>query len=665
MKMEAPDTDLLLKFASELIAVTDFTGVLDRFLQAIGRRCTADWAGVFLHSDGEYAWELSGIWSRNSQSQTTIPSRVESPTVLEHELSQNGSMLFRLFEDTLETEGLLFVLRGSDHIDADWNDADMNFLRHASEILGRALEQNRRTDEFRVLFDDVQSQLEKWHRAEEEKILLVTAVDQAVDMIIMTDDSGKILYVNPSFEVSTGYKHMEVFGRHLSLLESNSKPTRSIAKMMETILTGREWSGTLSLTCKDGSGLEAEASISPIRNENGEITNFVSVQHDVSREIELRHQLEEARKLESIGALAGGIAHDFNNLLTPIIGYSELTMEYVEDNHLALQNLQRILKTANRAKALVKQILTFSLQGTHPIAPIYIQPVIREAVSLLKVSTSDSIQVRLEIEEDCGMVFGETTQMHQVLMNLLKNAVDAMEGEKGVLTISLAEVFLTEKDMVRLKVNLPPNRYVRISVRDTGKGMDPAIKERIFEPYFSTKEPGKGTGMGLSVLYGIVIGYGGDIRIESEPGIGSEFSIYLPRVEGAEQLQTDSTAKKANIMYVDDDELIADLVRNMLEGLGYYATIEITGEGALATFKGDPDSYDCIITDYTMPGMNGRSLAEEIHRIRSDIPVLLCSGFSEAYTDQEETQGEFHGIIVKPIAVDALAESIEKALSGG
>lgn len=662
MKMDLHDAELLLEFASDAIAVSNFTGVFEEFLEKIGTRYSADVVGVFLRSEIDSTWKLDNVWSSGRVSPQVYPSSVESPGVLEQELNAKGSVLFRHFEETREVEGFLFVWNGVDHF--QWDEADREFLRRASIIFGRALEQDRHTTELRALFDDVQSQLERWHRAEEEKILLVTAVDQAVDMIIMTDDSGKILYVNPSFEVSTGYQHMEVFGRHLSFLESHSDPCGSIAKMMETILTGREWSGTLSLNRKDGSQLEVEASISPIRNEHGVITNFVSVQHDVSREVELRHQLEEARKLESIGALAGGIAHDFNNLLTPIIGYSELTMDYVESNPLALQNLQRILKTANRAKALVKQILTFSLQGTQPIAPIYIQPVIREALRLLKVSMPDSIEVRLDIEEDCGMVFGEATQMHQVLMNLLMNAVDAMEGEKGVLTIALDEVFLVKKDMARLKVNLPPNRYVRISVKDTGKGMDPATKERIFEPYFTTKDPGKGTGMGLSVLYGIVIGYGGDIRIESEPGMGTEFSIYLPKVERSPQIEAVDPPKKANIMYVDDDALIADLVRNMLEGLGYYATIENTGESALATFKRDPDAFDCIITDYTMPGMNGRFLAEEIHHVRADIPVLLCSGFSEPYTDQEKSKNVFHGIILKPIAVDALAEAIEKALSG-
>ena len=378
----------------------------------------------------------------------------------------------------------------------------------------------------------------------------------------------------------------------------------------------------------------------------------------------LEEELQQAQKMEAIGTLAGGIAHDFNNVLYSIIGYTELTMDDVPEGSLAQKNLTEVLKGALRAKDMVRQILAFSRKDDIQKKPVKIQPVVKEALKLLRASIPTTIEIRQSIDEDCGPVLAASTQIHQVVMNLATNAYQAMQEKKGLLELTLMEEEIGSDDSCP---DLPPGTYLKLTVSDTGHGMNSEVMKKIFDPYFSTKGPGEGTGMGLAVVHGIVKSHGGNITVYSKLGEGTIFHVYLPLIEAGPVEPKTVPAEPTptgteHILFVDDEEPIVRMMQQILERLGYQVTSRTSSVEALEAFKAKPDEYDLVITDMTMPNMTGVELAPRLREIRSDIPIIMCTGFSETIDEDRAKNMGIPAYIMKPFLIDEIAKTIRKVL---
>ena len=378
------------------------------------------------------------------------------------------------------------------------------------------------------------------------------------------------------------------------------------------------------------------------------------------------NQLQQVMKLQAIGTLAGGIAHDFNNILFPIVGYTELTMDDIPEDSPSRKNLEEVLKATKRAKKLVQQILTFSRQNDQECKPLRVQTIIKEALNLLRATIPSSIEIHSLIEEDCGLVKGDPTQLHQIIMNLGTNAYHAMQETGGELGVILKETNISYEQTLQM-VGMKVGRHLELTVKDTGHGMTPQILERIFEPYYTTKEQGKGTGLGLSVIHGIIKNYGGDISVCSQPGVGSTFKVYLPIIDHIdleiESVETGSTTNGSErILLIDDEEQIIDIERRILERLGYTVTPITDSETALEEFNARPEAFDLVITDMTMPKITGDRLAQRLMDINPQIPVILCTGFNEAITEEKALSMGIDKFVMKPIVKDELAYTVRAVL---
>lgn len=405
---------------------------------------------------------------------------------------------------------------------------------------------------------------------------------------------------------------------------------------------------------------------SQLMKANEELTFEIEAHRRAEEEkIGLEHQLRQAQKMEAIGTLAGGIAHDFNNILSPIIGYTDMILDDLQKNSPIKNKIEQIYIAATRAKELVRHILTFSRQTEQEFTPVDIQPIIKETLKLLRASLPSTIEIKQRIDMNCGLVLADPVQIHQVIMNLCTNAFHAMRGKGGTLGVEIAEVEISIADCISLKLN--PGLYARISVSDTGHGIPASIMERIFEPYFTTKAPGEGTGLGLSVVHGIVKSYNGDIKIYSEPGKGTTINIYLPCIEAdssiPEKLASEVISSgKERILLVDDEEYIITMMKEMLERLGYHITAYTSSRKARDEFRTNPYTYDLVITDQTMPNMTGIELAEEFMRIRPNMPIIICTGFSEILSEEKAKVIGIREYVSKPVVKREISKAIRNAL---
>ena len=377
-------------------------------------------------------------------------------------------------------------------------------------------------------------------------------------------------------------------------------------------------------------------------------------------------QLQQVMKLQAIGTLAGGIAHDFNNILFPIVGYTELTMDDLPEDSQAHQNLEEVLKATNRAKELVQQILTFSRQSGKERKPLKVQYLIKEVLKLLRATIPTSIEIISRIDKNCGAIMGDPTQIHQVIMNLCTNAYHAMQDIGGRLEVSLEEIDLSYQEATE-RVGMKHGRHLRLTVKDSGHGMEPEVLERIFEPYYTIKKQGKGTGLGLSVIHGIVKNHGGDISVNSRPGIGSTFSVLLPVIDDVdivtEENKSPATTKgHERILLIDDEEQIIDIGQRLLERLGYKVTCKTDSQEALEEFAAQPERFDLVITDMTMPKLTGDQLARKMMEINPRVPVVLCTGFNETIDEEKALAMGIEKFIMKPMVKDELANTIRTVL---
>ncbi len=409
------------------------------------------------------------------------------------------------------------------------------------------------------------------------------------------------------------------------------------------------------------------------RDETGRVIGTRAMFLDVSarRQAEEEAQrlsaaLEQAQKMESIGTLAGGIAHDFNNILAGIMGYAELALADAAPENPQRGMLEAILHGGQRARDLVRQILTFSRQDQREPKPLELGPVVVEALQLMRSSLPSTIEIRQEIAADLGHVLADPTHIHQILMNLCANAAYAMEEAGGVLQVDLDQVALGADDRQRYP-ELPPGDYLRLRVSDNGCGMPAHFLKHIFEPYFTTKEQGQGTGLGLAVVHGLVKGYGGGVTVTSAPGRGTTFAVLLPcrQEAGAPTVEADSRLPggRERILLVDDEPFVLDIARQMLSRLGYAVETCTNGAQALERFHATPAAFDLVISDMTMPGLTGDRLAAELERIRPDIPVILCTGFSQRLMARDRTCAAVKTVLTKPLRYADLAQEVRKALS--
>ncbi|MDK9706554.1 MAG: transporter substrate-binding domain-containing protein [Desulforhopalus sp.] len=426
------------------------------------------------------------------------------------------------------------------------------------------------------------------------------------------------------------------------------------------------------IICADGEIRTIIVHIRIVKDQNGRTVKSYGANQDVTelRRVEneneqLQKQLQQAQKMEAIGTLAGGIAHDFNNILGAILGYAEMAKDGSPEGSMVASDIDQVIKASTRAKDLVKQILDFSRHSNTGRIPVQPAVIILEAIKMLRSSLPATIAIHHDIDREVGFIKADPTQIHQILMNLCTNAFHAMEETGGTLTISLRKRSLEEGDLPG-ESHIPPGDFLEMSVEDTGAGISAELKEKIFEPYFTTKEVGKGTGMGLAIIHGIVTGYGGFVTCQSQPGEGSIFRVFLPVTAEAE-LQGSALPEPAkpgseHILFVDDEEALAKMGKIMFERLGYRVTMRTSSIEALATFAGDPDSFDLVITDQTMPGMIGSTLARKILQIKPGMPIILCTGYSNQISEEKAGSFGIKGFAMKPLAKQEIALLIRKAL---
>jgi len=486
------------------------------------------------------------------------------------------------------------------------------------------------------------------------------------------DENGNFIEVNETWLNILGYKREEVIGKNFGEFlhpdwKDHFKENFPRFKAIGEIL-GVEF----EMVKKDGSLILVSYHGKIEHHQDGSfkqthcIFRNITDQKRVEKEKEkLESQLQQAQKMESIGTLAGGIAHDFNNILFPIIGLSELLLEDLPRGSVKHENVQEIFKAGKRGADLVKQILTFSRQSEHRMIPIRVQQILKEAITLCRATIPSNIEINQDIQMDCGLAMADPIQIHQVAMNLITNAYHAVEKEVGKISVELKEKTIGENDLS--DSTLEPGRYAMLSVSDTGGGIDPAVLDKIFDPYFTTKKQGKGTGLGLSVVYGIVEEHKGYINVNSEVGKGTTFHVYLPLMEkpteylSVEKVEKYSTGNE-RILLVDDEESIVQMLSQSLERLGYMVTCHNSSNDALNRFKANPDDFDLVVTDMTMPNMTGDQLAKEVMSIKLSIPVIICTGFSERINQEKAEAVGIKGFLMKPVVMSEMAQMIRKVL---
>jgi PAS domain S-box-containing protein len=502
----------------------------------------------------------------------------------------------------------------------------------------------------------------------ESQQLLEQTFSSLKDAIFVIDlPKRKILNCNSAACEIFGYDRNEMVGRKPDFLHVD-KDSADLFKA--EVRRATEGEGHLSvpefkMKCKDGTVIFTEHSVSSLRDDRGDCIGWVSLIRDISKRKELQRRLQQAQKMEAIGTLAGGIAHDFNNILTPVMMQAELALLEAAEGNPTRANLQEILEAGYRAKSLVKQILAFSRETENKRESLSITPIVKECLKLLRSTLPSTITIETHIDSEPGNVLADPTQVYQLLMNLCTNAAHAMRGQNGVLTVNVRETDITREN-ARRDLDLGPGKYVKLSVSDTGHGIDPHVRERIFEPYFTTKDRGEGTGLGLSTVHGIVTNYGGAVSFESEVGRGSTFAVYLPSIQrqipSTSPREIDLPGGNERILVVDDEDPMVKALGSTLKKLGYFVFATTSSMEALEEIKSNTVEYDLMITDQTMPNMTGIELARAALKESENLPIILCTGFSDQVDEEKAKQVGITKYLLKPILMKDMAHAIRAAL---
>lgn len=517
-----------------------------------------------------------------------------------------------------------------------------------------------------------QKLVEKALRESEERFR--TAYQTIPDPVtIIRAEDGRCIDINEGFTATTGWTREDVIGKTAKDINIWHNP-----KDREAFIEG---------ITKDGQIKNLEAKF---RLKNNDIISglfsakllmldekphILSITRDISElkkaqqeKEDLEIRLRQTQKMEAIGTLAGGIAHDFNNILAAIMGYSEMALMDIAEENPARDNIKQALHAALRARDLIKQILAFSRQTGNEPKALQFHQVVNEALKLIRASLPATVTIRQSIANQTDYVLADPIQMHQVIMNLCTNAHHAMADTGGELALTLDRVELGS-EMASKFPSLQSGSYLRLTVSDTGHGMDAKTIERIFDPYFTTKARGKGTGLGLAVVHGIIKNHGGAVVVKSEIGKGTTFEVLLPRATPEVQSELKETGAfqsgTENVLFVDDEKILTDLVKNMLEHLGYHVVAKTDSVEALEAFESEPDNYDLVITDMTMPKLTGDALAKKIKAIRSEIPIIICTGYSEVLNKAKAKSMGISGYLMKPISLKNLSDTIREVLEHG
>ncbi len=512
---------------------------------------------------------------------------------------------------------------------------------------------------FQGLIEDITERIEAQQAlvaAEREWRKIFDAIS---DIVTIQDRDMRIIRVNRAAGELFGLSPEEMTSRKCYQLFRGCDEPCPGCPALETIRDRRDHWGTIEHATL---GRIFQVSSAPILDDRGEMQYLVHIAKDITEKKQLEDKLFHASKMEAIGTLADGIAHDFNNILAAILGFAQLTMMQVEPESRPAGYLKQVIDASNRARDLVRQVLTFGSRGDSVRFPLSIVPVVRESLKLLRSSLPSTIGMQVRMEEDCGMVMANPTAIQQVVVNLCTNAAQAMAEEPGVLAVELCRRCLAEGE---IEPGGPAGNYVELTVSDTGRGMEPEVLEHIFEPYFTTRERGKSSGMGLALVHGIVQGCEGMIGVESVPGQGTTFRIYFPVVEEEPAHGEESAGRVGNggrILVVDDEPPLVELQSTILEQFGHGVTGATSGPEALEILRRDPEGFDLVITDQTMPRLTGMELAEAVRALRPDLPVLLCTGYGDILPEEEARRRGIWEILTKPVESAHLAAQVREVL---
>ena len=495
-------------------------------------------------------------------------------------------------------------------------------------------------------------------------------VESANSIILRWDKDGNILFLNRFGQLLFGFAEEEIVGKNVmgTIVPELESSGRDLRFMINDILRQPEkyLLNENENICRDGRRVYIQWTNRPIFDQQGNFLEILSVGTDITERKRLEIELRQAQKMEAIGTLAGGIAHDFNNILAAILGFAELAKLDEQQGGPVASHIQQIIKASKRAKGLVQQILSFSRKSRHEREPMQLQPRIKEGLKLLRASTPTTIELREEIDPECGTIQANPTQIHQVLLNLCTNAAHALEEKGGTCTVRLDSVLLSATDLAN-EPGLRPDLYLRLSVCDDGPGMQPEVAARIFEPYFTTKGEGKGSGMGLAVVYGIVKEHQGLIRVMSMPGEGTCVEVYFPQVAALPLAETEEAASLPRgceqLLVVDDEQPIIDVMRQSLEKLGYQVTATTDPREAVKLFRATPDRFDLLITDQTMPYLTGLQLAQELLALKPELPIILCTGYSSMVNEEKAHAAGIAAYAMKPVDSATMAQMVHTALA--
>lgn len=508
----------------------------------------------------------------------------------------------------------------------------------------------------------------KRKKTEIELTRLSTAVEQVAENIIITDDNGRIKYVNPAFERNTGYDLNQLSNKANRWLGADEREKKIYDDMLRRVKQGHVWTGRLTSRKKNNDIVIEDAIVSPIKSPSGRFIGYVSINRDVTLKAKYETQLRQSQKMEAIGTLAGGIAHDFNNILGVIIGCSELVKKALPQKDKAIQDIDQVLTAGLRAKSLVNQILTFSRREESRKTPLILPPFVKEVIKFLQATLPNYITIRFKQRVKSGMVLADPIQMQQILMNLCTNSSHAIGPNRGVIEVVLSEEDYTLAD--ERPPDLPPGSYVRLEVKDDGPGIAENIQHKIFDPFFTTKGVGEGTGLGLSVVHGIVKKHEGTILVHSHKGTGTCFSVLLPRIEHRDikiNVDSDSVLPQGTekILLVDDEKALLNILDRLLRSLGYDVEAYSESDKALSAFLHRTKYFDLVITDHVLPDMTGSQLAGTIREKNPNIPVILLTGYNEPLGGETHNPSvKFDKILKKPLMHADLAFAVRKVLSG-
>ena len=510
--------------------------------------------------------------------------------------------------------------------------------------------------------------------AAQEHERLIGAIEQSGDAIVITDAQSNILYVNPAFTRVSGYSREEVIGQNPRILGSEMNDAKLYEDLWRTLNAGQTWTGQFVNKRKDGSLYTEMATLSPVVDENQKVVNYVAVKRDITQEIAaakektaLQSQLAQAQKLESVGCLAGGVAHDFNNMLQTILGYTEMALEQVPPEQSLHSDLLEIKKTALRSSSLTRQLLTFARKQNIEPAELNLCETVDGLLNMLRRTVGDNIRLEWSPPDETGYVMMDKGQFEQVVFNLCINARDAI-GKTGKISVSLDNVDVTPSNEKQF-AGIPLGHYVKLAVRDDGQGIEPGIRDKIFEPFFTTKPLGQGTGLGLSVVYGIVTQAKGEIRLVSELGRGSEFQVFLPRHKKPiatpvpSPSAPESEAQHATILLVDDEAMILHPTQQILERLGHRVLSANSPKEAIKIFEAHADEISLLITDVTMPDMSGPEMVAHLIRIRPNLKFFFMSGHTANLLQKQGFDERSMNFIEKPFTRAGLSAKIQEILN--